>query len=152
MDSKVHHSTAKNRIFWLPPNSRAWLIADKSLGAHEGHTNKVRSFQDSIKGGVRTLKRIALNATRLTKLRADVSEYRVAMLRDKCAIELVQLPIHHARLCAVVGAALLMMAESISLLAPSRCLISTSSEVLLLCILTFGVVRKASTSTPQPLR
>ena len=78
---------------------------------------------DSRKGGVRTLKRIALNALRLTKLRADVSEHRVAMLRDKCAIELVQLPIHHARLCAVVGAALLMMAESISLLAPSRCLI-----------------------------
>ena len=47
---------------------------------------------DSRKGGVRTLKRIALNALRLTKLRADVSEHRVAMLRDKCAIELVQLP------------------------------------------------------------
>ena len=38
-------------------------------------------------------------------LRTDVLEHRAAMLREKRAIELTQLPIRHVRLCATVGAA-----------------------------------------------
>ena len=127
VDSKVHISTYQECSFgchqtllscWFTvTKTRCCLpwVRNTSLEKHIGmHITVTRDCKDESGQQMVERKEVwsrrpnrstgASSALRRNKLRTELLEHHTAMLRENRAIELAQLPIYHAHLCAVVGA------------------------------------------------